>query len=293
MMPCTGRLFFTLAVFPSLVTGDEPEASFRPMLRGTVPGVETEIASPDLPTDTLNELASDSDIPDLQQMAETMISTMLVADEADDTDTHMTSQWGIPRHPIGRHYLCKAIFGPNHRFLRRACWWSGSSQSTMLLIDEDVNETTLFDVVSHMDQIEANSSASDLPEESSNTTAALTSEWGIPEHPIGRHYLCKAVFGRDHRFLRHACWWAGGAQSAVSLVNEDMNSTSLLHALSQQEHVETVAHASDLARETNASLPMLTSGWRPPRRPVRRYFVCKAIFRNRRFLRRVCWWSGR
>jgi len=297
MMPGAGRFFFLLAVFTSCAVGDEPVASSRPMLRGAVPGVEAESgtssvdfrASPELPTDTLN--ASASDISDLQQTGETMISTMVVADEVNDTDTKMTSQWGIPRHPIARHYLCKAVFGPNHRFLRRACWWAGSSQSAMVLIDEDVNETTLLDVLSHMEQFE---NASDLSEESNDTAPVLTSEWGIPKHPIARHYLCKAVFGKDHRFLRHACWWAGGAQSTVRLVVEDMNMTNLLHALSHQETVKDVAHASDFASEMNTSMPSLTSEWHFPRHPIARHYVCKAIFGpNHRFLRHACFWSGR
>jgi hypothetical protein len=301
MMPGVGRFFFLLAVFTSCAVGDEPVASSRPMLRGAVPGVEAERASssvdfgasPDLHIDTLNDSTSASDIADLQQTGETMISTMIVVDEVNDTDTKVTSQWGIPRHPIARHYLCKAVFGPNHRFLRRACWWAGSSQSTMFLIDEDVNQTTLLDVLSHMDQSENDNNASDLPEESNDTTPVLSSEWGVPKHPIARHYLCKAVFGKDHRFLRHACWWAGGAQSTVHLVAEDMNMTSLLHALSHQENVENMAHASDFASEMNTSIPMLTSEWHFPRHPIARHYVCKAIFRHRRFLRRACWWSGR
>merc|ERR1712226_676161 len=37
----------------------------------------------------------------------------------------LESEWGIPHHPVGRAMVCHAVFGPHHRFLRRACFFSG------------------------------------------------------------------------------------------------------------------------------------------------------------------------
>merc|ERR1719221_2485823 len=42
-----------------------------------------------------------------------------------DNAGELESEWGIPHHPVRRALVCHAVFGPHHRFLRRACWFAG------------------------------------------------------------------------------------------------------------------------------------------------------------------------
>merc|ERR1712039_1083549 len=46
------------------------------------------------------------------------------------SSVELASAWGIPNHPIRRAMVCHAVFGPGHRFLRRACWLSGFVQTS-------------------------------------------------------------------------------------------------------------------------------------------------------------------
>jgi hypothetical protein len=312
MMHYTVDLLFVSAFLFSPVVGDAATSSLRPNLRGTLPGVTAESiassfgvpAAQRLLLDDLNDTVSSYDLAELQQQGGTVISTVAVveeltdvsgilADESNATALNLASQWGIPHHPIARHYVCKAIFGNGHRFLRHACWWAGDAQSTLLLVDEDLNESQLFDALSQMQQTGGVENASGLEEASDAVSPQLSSQWGIPNHPIARHYVCKAIFGKDHRFLRRACWWAGATQSTVFLVDEDLNYTSLSHVLSQMQQAAESRNASNISEESSLSAPTLTNQWGIPKHPIARHYVCKAIFGSgHRFLRHACWWAG-
>merc|ERR1712048_333506 len=60
-----------------------------------------------------------SHLPELQQMQEVVENSSGFANEWNDTAPLVTSQWGIPNHPIARHFMCRAVFDASHRFLRR------------------------------------------------------------------------------------------------------------------------------------------------------------------------------
>jgi len=220
-----------------------------------------------------------------------------------DTTPLLTSQWGIPNHPIARHFVCKAVFGADHRFLRRACWWAGGT-FVATLDDEDMNSTSLDDEdmnstsLSHLPELqqmqEVVENSSGFANEWNDTAPLVTSQWGIPNHPIARHFMCRAVFDASHRFLRRACWWAGGAFVATA-DEEDMDETNSSHLVTEFQQVQEIVGSSDgFAEDRNDSAPVLTSQWGIPKHPIARHYVCKAVFgANHRFLRRACWWAGR
>merc|ERR1712157_281664 len=119
----------------------------------------------------------------LQEANSSMESLLSSQNGTNQRSVGLASAWGIPNHPIRRAMVCHAVFGPGHRFLRRACWLSG-----FLQMSAGMN----------------NSHASNASE------GELTSQWwGIPNHPIARAMVCHAVFGPTHQFLRRACWWSG------------------------------------------------------------------------------------
>merc|ERR1719235_2107138 len=118
----------------------------------------------------------------------------------------LESEWGIPHHPVRRALVCHAVFGPHHRFLRRACWLAGFVE-TLPNSSLDVNDTNALDSA-EVDDIETGLLAA-FGNETNASNTELTSAWGIPHHPIRRALVCHAVFGPHHRFLRRACWWSG------------------------------------------------------------------------------------
>merc|ERR1712187_564918 len=122
---------------------------------------------------------------------------------------------------------------------------------TMLLFNEDMNETAMFHLFPHMQQAEETGDGTELAEEANATTPVVTNEWDMPEQPLALHYLCKAVFDRDHRFLHRACWRAGDAQATALLIDEDMNSTNLLQVISQHQETEYVRNSSASANESD------------------------------------------
>merc|ERR1719428_2714954 len=134
--------------------------------------------------------------------------------------------WGIPHHPIRRALVCHAVFGHHHRFLRRACWFAGFIEvSENSSVDFDNNATHLDSAA--LDDIE-NHLVETFGNETNASNVELTSEWGIPHHPIRRAMVCHAVFGPHHRFLRRACWFAGFVEvSTNSSVDFDDNATHL------------------------------------------------------------------
>lgn len=290
----------TLFCLPSIASGDASGALLRPSLRGAVPDVDVGVASsiglrvaPRSLLDNLNDNDSASGIPELQQRGTAIITTIAVVEDVNGTDAPLTNESDTPEQPTARHYLCRTVFGQDHRFLRKACSWAGSAQPTTFLFNEDMNETDLFQFFSHMQTAEGTGDGTELAEEVNDTTPVLTYEWDIPDHAPALHYLCKAVFDSGHRFVHRACWQAGGAQSTALLIDEDMNTASLLQVISQNHEAEDGRNASVLTNESNDAAPVLTSDWHFPRHPIARHYVCKDIFRGHRFLRHLCWWSGR
>merc|ERR1711862_896317 len=116
------------------------------------------------------------------------------------------SEWGIPHHPLRRALVCRAVFGPHHRFLRRACWFAGFVEG-LPTSTVDLNNNVVLDSA-EVDDIEKNLAAT-FGNGTNASNVELTSAWGIPHHPIRRALVCHAVFGPQHRFLRRACWWSG------------------------------------------------------------------------------------
>merc|ERR1712157_586215 len=57
-------------------------------------------------------------------------SFLLSQNETNESSAQLASAWGIPNHPMRRAMVCHAVFGPGHRFLRRACWLSGFVQTS-------------------------------------------------------------------------------------------------------------------------------------------------------------------
>merc|ERR1711920_1215596 len=78
--------------------------------------------SPNSSVDLSNNVTHlDSDaVDDIEKSLVTMFGN-----ESNASGAELTSAWGIPHHPIRRALVCHAVFGPHHRFLRRACWWAG------------------------------------------------------------------------------------------------------------------------------------------------------------------------
>lgn len=290
----------TLFFLPSVASGDASGVLLRPSLRGAVPDVDVGVASsiglrvaPRSLLENLNDIDSATGIPKFQRRCTAIITTIAVVEDVNGTDAPLTNESDTVEQPTARHYLCRTVFGLDHHFLRKACSWAGSAQPTTFLFNEDTNETDLFQLFSHMETAEGTGDGTELAEEVNDTAPVLTTESDIPEQAPALHYLCKAVFDRGHRFLHTACWRAGGAQSTAFLIEEDMNMASLLQVITQNQEAGHRRNASVLTNESNNAAPVLTSGWHFPRHPIARHFVCKDIFRGHRFLRHLCWWSGR
>merc|ERR1712190_408949 len=71
----------------------------------------------------MNDSNASLDLSELDEVDKSLGNSVSNASNASEDE--LTSQWGIPHHPIARAMVCHAVFGPTHRFLRRACWWSG------------------------------------------------------------------------------------------------------------------------------------------------------------------------
>merc|ERR1712061_385604 len=85
---------------------------------------------------------------------------------------------GIPNHPIRRAMVCHAVFGPGHRFLRRACWLSGFVQTSA-----GMNNSNASLDVSELDEVDKSLGYS-VSNASNASEDELTSQWwGIPNHP--------------------------------------------------------------------------------------------------------------
>merc|ERR1712087_442442 len=201
----------------------------------------------------------------------------------------LESEWGIPHHHLRRALVCHAVFGPHHRFLRRACWFAGFVE-TLPNSSVDVNDNNALDSA-EVDDIETGLVAA-FGNETNASDTELTSAWGIPHHPLRRALVCHAVFGPHHRFLRRACWFAGFVEVLPnSSVDLNDNTTALESA--EVDDIEASLVAT-FGNATNASNIELTSAWGIPHHPIRRALVCRAVFGpHHRFLRRACWWSGR
>merc|ERR1712226_346453 len=119
----------------------------------------------------------------------------------------LESEWGFPHHPLRRALVCHAVFGHHHKFLRRACFFAGFVEVSPNSSVDFTNNATHLDSAA-VDDIE-NHLVATFGNEANATNIELTSEWGIPQHPIRRAMVCHAVFGPNHRFLRRACWWSG------------------------------------------------------------------------------------
>merc|ERR1712039_859881 len=127
-----------------------------------------------------------------------------------DSAGELQSEGGIhPARIVRRALVCHAVFGPQHRFLRNACVVNG-------ILEESPNSSA--DFISDTNTTHPDSAAVDAIEkslvatfgnESTASNVELTSEWGIPHHPIRRALVCHAVFGHHHQFKRRACWFAG------------------------------------------------------------------------------------
>merc|ERR1711920_373661 len=138
----------------------------------------------------------------LQEANSSMESLLSLQNETNESSVQLASAWGIPNHPIRRAMVCHAVFGPGHRFLRRACWLSGFVQTSA-----GMNNSNASLSMSELDEVDKSLGYSVIS--ASNASEELTSQWGIPHHPIARAMVCHAVFGPNHRFLRRACWWSG------------------------------------------------------------------------------------
>jgi len=123
--------------------------------------------------------------------------------ETNESSVQLAAAWGIPNHPIRRAMVCHAVFGAGHRFLRRACWLSGFVQTSA-----GMNNSNASLDISELDEVDKSLGYS-VSNASNASDDELTSQWGIPHHPIARAMVCHAVFGPNHRFLRRACWWSG------------------------------------------------------------------------------------
>merc|ERR1712217_347689 len=127
-----------------------------------------------------------------------------------DSAGELQSEWGIhPARIVRRALVCHAVFGPQHRFLRNACVVNGILEVTPNS-SADLNNNTN---ITHLDSVAVDAIEKSLVatfgNESTASNVELTSEWGIPHHPIRRALVCHAVFGHHHQFMRRACWFAG------------------------------------------------------------------------------------
>merc|ERR1711865_1054398 len=90
--------------------------------------------------------------------------------------------------------VCHAVFGPQHRFLRRACFFSGFVEVLPNSSVDLNNNTTPLDSAEE-DDIEKSLVAT-FGNETNATNLELTSAWwGVPHHPIRRAMVCHAVLG--------------------------------------------------------------------------------------------------
>merc|ERR1712113_578233 len=133
-------------------------------------------------------------------MGESLLSSQ---NKTNESSVQLASAWGIPNHPIRRAMVCHAVFGPGHRFLRRACWLSGFVQTSA-----GMNNSNASLDISELDEVDKSLGYS-VSNASNASDDELTSQCGISHHPIARAMVCHAVFGPNHRFLRRACWWSG------------------------------------------------------------------------------------
>jgi len=195
----------TLSTIAYTIGADSPLSEPRPNLRGNV-----------VSASVLREVEFVVDFSSINSSMfdETDNTTSLLQNTSNDSAGELESEWhhhhqhwGIPHHPIRRALVCHAVFGHHHRFLRRACWFAGFIEvSANSSIDFDNNATHLDSAA--LDDIE-NHLVATFGNETNASNVELTSEWGIPHHPIRRAMVCHAVFGPHHRFLRRACWWSG------------------------------------------------------------------------------------
>ena len=139
----------------------------------------------------------------LQEANSSMESWLSSPNETNESSVQLAAAWGIPNHPIRRAMVCHAVFGAGHRFLRRACWLSGFVQTSA-----GMNNSNASLDISELDEVDKSLGYS-VSNASNASEDELTSQWGIPHHPIARAMVCHAVFGPTHRFLRRACWWSG------------------------------------------------------------------------------------
>ena len=127
-----------------------------------------------------------------------------------DSAGELQSEWGIhPARIVRRALVCHAVFGPQHRFLRNACVVNGILEvapNSSADLNNNANITHLDSAA--VDAIEKSLVAT-FGNESNASNVELTSESGIPHHPIRRALVCHAVFGHHHQFMRRACWFAG------------------------------------------------------------------------------------
>merc|ERR1711948_102457 len=118
-------------------------------------------------------------------------------DETNSSNVELTSEWGIPHHPLRRALVCHAVFGPHHRFLRRACWFAGFVEG-LPTSSVDLNNNTVLDSAD-VDAIEKNLAAT-FGDETNSSNVELMSAWAFAHHPIRRALVRHAVFGPHHRF---------------------------------------------------------------------------------------------
>merc|ERR1712137_1228129 len=139
---------------------------------------------------------------------ETNATTGLLQNSSTGSANELDSEWGIPHRPVRRALVCHAVFGPHHRFLRRACWLAGFVD-VLPNSSVDLNDNNTALDAAEVDDIETGLVAA-FGNETDASNAELTGAWwGVPHRPIRRALVCHAVFVPHHRFLRRACWWSG------------------------------------------------------------------------------------
>jgi len=203
---CTGQIVIsnamlmvmTLSAIAYTVGAASPPSEPRPNLRGN--GV-----SASAPREV--EFVVDLSSMNSSMFDETNNMSGSLQNSSSGSAGELESEWGIPNHPLRRALVCHAVFGPNHRFLRKACLFAGFVEVLPSSSADLNNNATLLDSAA-VDDIEKTLVAT-FGNESNASNIELTSEWGIPHHPIRRAMVCHAVFGAHHRFMRRACWWSG------------------------------------------------------------------------------------
>merc|ERR1712203_378223 len=104
---------------------------------------------------------------------------------ASDSAGELQSEWGIhPARIVRRALVCHAVFGPQHRFLRNACVVNGILEVAPNS-SADLNNNAN---ITHLDSAAVDAIEKSLVATFGNVSNAdaveLTSEWGIPHHPI-------------------------------------------------------------------------------------------------------------